>query len=260
MSRSRLKNAGAITIFLAMLAVTSTADANMISWITPSGSTTSDGSVSAQADFTLSASTILLVLTNLQQNLTSDGQELSGLTFGVTGASGSGSLTTVNLGDISTIDTGTNDYTVGISDLLTRWEATESGTTIDLTTLTGGQPNRLIIGPDNMGGFDPNVGQYTNANPSVSNHNPNVLGTARFTITVPGVTSASQISSVSFEFGTQSTPETVGGQLVPEPSMLAGLLSAAVMGLAALWLRPRRRTWLARWNRSALPKSCTGTL
>ncbi len=213
--------------------------ANII-WMTPSGSTTSGGNVQATCDFTLSNNTVSLLLSNLEGNVISDSQTISGITFSVTSAAGSGALTTFNSGNISTIDTGTSNYTAGVSDALTRWMATESGTTIGLTTLTGGQPNRLIIGPDNMGGFDPNVGQYTNANPSVSNHNPNVLGTASFAITVPGVTSASQISGVSFKFGTASTPESVTGQVVPEPSTLMSLFIAAIVGLFVARRKTRR--------------------
>jgi hypothetical protein len=211
--------------------------ADPISWVITSGSTTSGGNVNAQADFTRSNGSLTVALTNFQANPTADSQAISGITFSVIGASGSGSLTTVNLGYISTIDTDTNAYTAGVSDSLVRWKASEIGTAIRLTTLTGGQPDRLIIGPDNQGGFDPNVGQYTNANPSVSNHNPSVLGTASFTITVPGTTTSSQIGNVVFQFGTATTPESVPGVPVPEPAAFIGLLGAGLTVFARKILR-----------------------
>jgi hypothetical protein len=211
-------------------------------FITPSGSSTTDGPVNAQAIFDVSNNQVKVTLTNFQANPTADGQLISGISFTVAGASGSGSLTTANNGLISTINTSNGTYTTpGTSDPLTRWTATETGTSIDLTTLSGGSPNRLIIGPDSAGGFS-GAGLYSNANASINNRNPSVLGTATFIITVPGVTTPGPqdmpISNVVFEFGTG--PSRVTAQAaVPEPTSI--VMAGTGFGMAGLYVLRRRR-------------------
>lgn len=205
-----------------------------ILWYTPTGATTGGGSVSAQAGFTVSTNFVTIALTNLEPNVGNIAQEISGLRFNVSGGTSSGALATSNSGPISTIDTGNGGaYTSGVSDSLTRWTATESGATVTLTTLSGGQPNRLIIGPDDHGGFDPTIGKYAAANSSIDTHNPNILGTATFALTVPGATSSSSIDHVVFLFGSIPGSNEVQGQ-VPEPSTLL-LLGAGLLCLLCAW-------------------------
>src|SRR6516165_9045176 len=130
----------------------------------------------------------------------------------------------------SFLDTNDGSYTAGVASTLPHWSMLSSG---DLTTLSGQKPNELIIGPDDHGGFDPTVGKYTNANPSISQHNPVVLGTGTFDLSIPGITGSSVISDVSMQFGTEGySLEPVS---VPEPSTLTlSALSIVVIGLAAL--------------------------
>ena len=187
--------------------------AALISFGTPAGAATyvfsgnsaHDGPVQAQANFTLNSGSITITLTDLLANPTSAGQLVSGLIFNESGANGSGNLTTVNSALVTTINTSTNAYTAGVNDVLTRWKATETGTAIKLTTLSGGNPDRLIIGPDNANSLT-GGGLYTNANASIGGDNPNILGSATFTITIPGVTSLSTLSNVYFMFGTADDP------------------------------------------------------
>ncbi len=155
--------------------------------------------------------------------------------IGITGATGSGALASTNSGLISTIN-GNGTYTAATPDSLDHWHASLSGGSDGmLTTLTGGQPFDLIVGPDSAGGFA-HAGNYGNANPSILNHEPVVLGTATFIPVMPGVTAAGQISDVEFTFGTQNDEGLVVGQLVtspvPEPSTTALLL--APLGYLAL--------------------------
>lgn len=189
---------------------------------TPTGSTTNDGPVDAYASFTVSNGSIGVQLTNLLQNLKADGQMISGIYFDVSGATGTGSLVTVNSGYDSSISAG-GAYTLDITaDPLLRWKADNVGASVTLTTLSGGAPKLMIIGPDSAGGFA-QVGQYTNANGSVTNgaHNPSVLGSAIFNITVPGVTTSSIIRNVVFQFGTNDAiNQVVGVTATPEPASL----------------------------------------
>jgi hypothetical protein len=196
--KNRLLGAAAIAA-----AVSFGTSAFAVTYQTPVGANSAkDGPVSAQATFDLSGNNLLVTITDLLVNPTSDGQMISGIRFDESGATGSGALTSVNSGLISTVNTSTGTFTAGASDPLTRWHATESGTTITLTTLTGGKPDRLIIGPPDGSNL------YSNANPSTKN--PVVLNSAIFTIAIPGVTSLSSIlddvSNVYIMFGTSNDP------------------------------------------------------
>jgi hypothetical protein len=218
MKRIRVSRVVLGVLFVLGLFAVSVQSAQAITIGTPSGYTLSGLPVNATASFTLNEGSISLTLTNLQQNPTSIAQLISGITFNVSGASGSGGLTTVNSGLVSTISAG-GSYTAGVSDPLTRWTASQLETLITLTTLSGGTPNRLIIGPAG----------YSNANPSITGvHNPSVLESATFNITIPGVTSTSTLSNVTFLFG--SGPTAVP---VPIPGALL-LFGPGVAGLIAL--------------------------
>lgn len=226
---------------MAALMAASPANAALV-FDTPSGSTTTGGSVDAVANFALGSGAVTLTLQNLLQNPMADSQLISAITFEITLATGSGA-STANSGLISTISSG-GAYTAGQQDSLGHWTLTEAGTTISLTTLSGGQPNRLIIGPDSAGGFT-QQGSYNNANPSIINHNPSVLGSATFDLTIPGVTAASQISDVAVQFGTTAGANTIDMiSAVPEPgTTLAGLF--LLLPFAASTVRTSRR-WRAR--------------
>jgi hypothetical protein len=196
-------------------------------------SPTPGGPVDATADFTLGHGTLEIVLTDLLQNPTSDAQLVSGVTFTVSGATGSGLLTSAS-GLDSSVNTKLGTYTAGAASTLPHWSLLS---TSDLTTLSGKKPNELIIGPDDHGGFNPALGKYTHANSSISQHNPVVLGVGTFDLSIPGITGSSIISDVSIQFGT--TGYSVGAiAAVPEPSSLAlCALPIVLLGLAALQRR-----------------------
>jgi len=212
---------------------------------TPAGSTTGGGLVDAEASFTLSNDSITLTLTNLFQNPRAVSQLISALTFTVSGASGPSSLNTSNSGDISTINSD-GTYTTGAPDSLASWTASKAGTSINLTTLGAGTPNILIIGPDDAGGFT-HLGFYDNANKSITgdSHNPSVLGSATFTITIPGVTSSSTLSGVTFQFGTDAGRNLVAGVpttiAVPEPATLT-MLGIGIACMAGYGWRRRKQS------------------
>jgi hypothetical protein len=254
MRNLQLVSGGCALLFA--LAVNSPASAVLY---TASGFDPANEAVSASADITLGAGTITIVLKNLQQNPISAGQLVNGVQFDATGASSSGNLTRTASGLVTTINISNDTYSAGVSDLLTRWKGTETGSTIKLTTLSGGNPDRLIIGPDSKGNFDPTLGGlYTNANNSILGDNPSILGTATFVLTVAGITSNSVLSNVRILFGTSSDYQVAscgppgtdcaapppGETPVPGAAFLMGSVLAGGAGFGA-WRRRRPNKFAA---------------
>lgn len=199
--------------------------------------TFSGQSVDATGTLTAGNGSVTVVLNNLEADPTSAAQLISGVSFDVFGATGSGSLTTVNHANtmIDISNNGTGSYTSLGSGSLSRWKATEAGTSIDLTTLSGGNPDSLIIGPpDGLGSYD-SANDSIRGNTHNSGDNPDALETATFTITIPGVTSGSTISDVVIYFGTDgSTLDATNTPSVPDGGSTIGLLGFAVLGLVFL--------------------------
>src|SRR5690348_3267857 len=139
-----------------------------VTFFTPTGSSGVDGPVNGGAIFSISGNVVTITLENLLQNPTSAGQLLSGISFDISGATGSGTFSA--LGNITTISSG-GSYTTPTASTLPHWQELNSGTSFNLNVFSGGSPNDMIIGADSKGNFDPSLGGlYKNANSSIWNN------------------------------------------------------------------------------------------
>jgi hypothetical protein len=220
-----------------------------------------DGSVTGYVDFFLTncttgvnaSCTLNIAITDTQANPTAAGQLVSGLSFALTNAGTAltvpGTLSgTINNnsngngtgGAVTVLDSSFNATTTTATP--SSWQIAAGQTGFYLNDLTGGKPQDMIIGP----------GPYTNANPSITGHDPSLAGTVDFAITgFPGLTPTTVLSSVKFFFGTgPDASQTLtctsncggpisvtGASATPEPFSL----SLVGGGLLALALMRRRR-------------------
>ncbi len=168
----------------------------LTTFITPSGSSVTDGSVNAKATFTTSSSAITILLENLQVNETSVGQSLSGLSFKIGPTPGS-----VNLSSSSAVERTifSNDTFSDGATVATGWLFSSSSGNTVLNDLGGAAPKHTLIGPPGSGG-------YTNAGPSITNgpHTPSLGLSATFVLSLTGLTAPPTISNVVFSFGTEA--------------------------------------------------------
>jgi hypothetical protein len=94
------------------------------------------------------------------------------------------------------------------------------------------------VGPEHTILGSPGAGnKYNNAGGSIAGnnaHNPFLAGTVDFVVNISGVTANSQITSVTFSFGTTNGNNSTGKKVLPEFGSvfsLGGLLMGGVAGL-----------------------------
>jgi hypothetical protein len=216
----------------------------------------SDGSLSAEAVFTLSANTVTVTLYNLQTNQGSQGQSVSGLVFMVGGPPAGGAsltLTSASGNLVTFTQTGPNGQIAPDPGQITysgstlsdsHWAVVNSD---NLTALSGGKPNQMILGPASSDG------NYDDANPGFQkNFNPYYQDSATFVLSAPGVTTASTISDVSIDFGTgpdcvlaAMTGSSSQSSAVPTPAGMVVLFSGGVCLLGFAGVRRLRRAAVA---------------
>src|SRR5579883_1713864 len=192
--------------------------------------------VSATAQFTTSTNQIVVVITNNEENPNTDAQTINAIIFNISTtptSSLTASSTTGSAQDTRTFTKGNTTPTIG-SGATTQWATSNSGATLTIGsmspgTLTRNPHDHTLIGLGLNGG-----NTYPNANPSIdsSSHSPFLGFTATFTIVVPGVTSATTVTSATFEMGTIAGQDATGVIFVssPEPPTLA----LGGIGLASL--------------------------
>lgn len=214
--RSPLKSKTIFLVTILMLMVAGIAHADSITYSTPSGSTTS-GPVDASANFTTSAGTLTITLTNLQANITDVAQALSDLDFTLSNQATTGTISSSSGQEITVASGGT--YTLG-STVSTGWGLNNNvsgGLQLDALGYVG--PAHLIIGPPDGSNL------YSNANGSIAGnkpHNPFLNQSATFVLLIPGVTVDTTVTSATFSFGTTAGIDVVGvpTSTTPEPSSL----------------------------------------
>lgn len=175
----------------------------------------------------------VLAITN---NISAVYFQVSGYNLAAVGLSSSNSAAS------TTIAGGGGAATLGAGFNPTGWAAGHSGSTVTVCVICAyginanpPQPAHTITGGSG-------TGTYANANGSIAGngpHNPFLVGTVVFTLTVPGVTVNSTFSNVVVQFGTTATPPTTS--VVPEPASMF-LLGTGLVGIAAGIRRRRNRT------------------
>jgi hypothetical protein len=225
-------------LLLAFLALTP-AHASVV--YTASGSPVTGITDSAKATITLGSGTITVTLDELSQYTgQSDVGLLSGISFVVGPSISSTTLSSYTYSGLASLSS--SGTVTSATESATHWGTTVSGGSVYLATVgtgaAGGQPGDLIIGPNSSGNFSSSYGSVAK---SVTNHLPVVLGEATFVISAPGVTSATTLSDVVFNFGTTSG-QTLTGVLTPTSAPEPASALVVASGLLGMGLFARRKT------------------
>lgn len=214
-----------------------------------SGTCGSSGACASTAAITPGDGILTVVLTDTLANPASPAELLSGISFSISGALGTPSLTSQSG---ALVDITGNGPAISVSGNPTHWGVGTASGQIVLETAgsasAGGTPIDMIIGPGNASG------NYTNANGGVKsgNFDPYVNQTATFVIADSSAASSTSVTAVTFNFGTtpdyaqggtftgtSTTGTYTGSTNAPEPASMT-LLGSALAGLAATARRRRK--------------------
>jgi hypothetical protein len=202
-------------------------------------STFSGQSINFEVFITTAANSITVEIDNLQTNPKSDVQGISGFNFTLNAYDPNAPTLGTPTGSLIDITSKTTAATPDSSPI-NSWDvmstATGMQTTVSLSAFVNSPPDDLVIGtaPGNI---------YSQANSSITGHNPFIKQTATFVITLGGniIDSTTTVSgaNASFNVGTQTPQTTAAIVATPEPGSLKLLLGAIPIGL---YLRKRYRS------------------
>jgi len=210
---------------------------------TVSGTNGNSNPVSAEADFGFANNQLFVSLTNTLADPAAANQLLTGITFTFTGgtyANNVGSVTNLT-GTTRNITSSTSWTDTPINTSTANWTATNTGSTFNL--FFNGATYSIIGDPGPGPKYDSNSSIVAN-----NGHNPFLAGTPVFTLSVPGVTSTSNLSGVTFFFGTgrefsiagvPCTSNCGGGGESVTPEPVSYLLAGT--GLIGIYFLRRRR-------------------
>ena len=205
--------------------------------------TASSSSTNVEADFTFGNGTLTLVLKNLIVDQTSDGQNISSLSFTLSENFANNIITDTSFSatDRSAIQKNVANGWTDAPDTTSHWLLSNTTNTFNMTTLGFPMAPKTIIGAPNASNT------YTNVNASITNqvHDPFYAVTATWILSIPGVTAADEgnLSNVIFGFGTSAgvtetgSCDSCGGggttqTVTPEPvSFLLAGSGLALLGL-----------------------------
>jgi len=204
---------------------------------TVTGNESGGNPINATALFTTGAGFIDVKVANLESNPNTVAQNISDLFFTLNSGTTTGSTLDMSSGIERTVHSD-GSFTDSLSTVSTGWVLTTSGSTFHLDDLAPGAvgPLHTIIGGPGSGG-------YTNAGGAIAGngpHNPFLAGTVDFVVDISGVTANTQVTSVTFSFGTTSGNNKGGTRATPEAGSVLSLGGLLIGGGAGLWLKRRR--------------------
>ena len=182
-----------------LLILSSRADAASVTFITPTGSTAGGQTVDATVTLVTSLNHVLITIQNLEDNPKSDIQAINGISFKLSTGQTVGSIASSSALKRTINSTAIGDYSdAGPS--ATNWLYKQAGLGVEITNIGNAMAKQTLIG-------DPNGSNaYAAANGSIAGsvHNPFLAGVATFDLLINGVTAATTIDALRFEFGTTS--------------------------------------------------------
>lgn len=220
----------AVLSLLVVLSYSTLSHAASVSFSTLMDANIAGEPVNVTVDFTTGPDSVTIEATNSLEDPGSPKQILTGVFLTLSTGENSGTLDTI-LSQERTVNNDGSFVNGPAGGGTTGWVLTTQGTQllVDILNLPG-QPKRGLIGPANSG-----TGKYDAAGGAIAGngpHNPFFNQMVTFTLTVPGVTATSTVTSATLQFNTVAGDNVV----VPEP---AGL-GLALMGAPFLCIRRRR--------------------
>jgi hypothetical protein len=241
------------TIFVFVLAAVAAHGSTMV-FVTPPGSTISSGtiSVNAQVTFITSQNQIEIRVANLQQEQGSVAQTISAVDWSFGSAIPVLPTQTARSGDMITLNSGSGNTQVGYTKVVNgyatystdRWHQVFASTQIsggmEITALSGSNPDETIIGPPNASNLYQSNGGLRGDNPFLQTALGSYISWTFSFAPSDNITAATQVARVRTSFNTAfaATTELDLVLLTPEPGTPFMLLG----GIAGLcFWRARKR-------------------